>query len=182
LDGGTLDQTIVSIKNGTTGLGAVRAQLLVTNSGTSPRVEILGSKLDGNTATGVLSNTVLTVGQTYFVAGVLDFANSSIAIYVNGVQDNNGGVLNWGGNSADTANKFAEIGAYAPPLLAPGSREYWPGVIDGVRIFDQALSAEQIMNLYLHPDQVPVVPEPTAFVLACMALGSLVTHRTGRRR
>jgi hypothetical protein len=178
LDGTSIDQTILSIKNGTTGLGAPRAQLYMTNFGSSLRFAVGGSQVDGNISNGIVSSTPILTGQTYFVAGVLDFVNGSVAIYVNGIQDNFGGVIGWNGNSANTANRFSEIGAYAPPSLAPGSREYWQGVIDGARIFDQALSSAQILGLYQNPDTVPVVPEPaTVTLFAAVAFAFTMARR-----
>jgi hypothetical protein len=176
LDGdATNDRYIMAISN-SLGSGGPRAYLRVTTFQGSARFAIAGSIEDGPGANGVIASTNLVAGQTYFVAGVLNFANSTTAIYVNGVQENFGGVLGWGGNSLDAPNKYAEIGsaAVAPNVL---TQRYFPGAIDGVRIFSRALADTEIANLYANPD---AVPEPATWLIASVSLGVLLTVRSRR--
>lgn len=179
MDGGSGDRTLVSIVNGGNNTAQPRAKLEVGIFNGAPHLEVAGSRIDGSVSNGHFSQASLNIGQTYFVAGVLDFVNSTMTVYINGNQDSQSGVQNWAGTSSDTANKFAALGAVAPP--SQFTPEYWPGAVDGVRIFDQALTADQIMNLYLHPDAVPLLPEPGTIGLAGAAVWGLVAAWARRR-
>jgi hypothetical protein len=153
LDGGTSNRSIISINNGGTGEGAARATLQIIDSGGSAQVRALGRKDDtGNASSATSGSTFLTIGQTYFLTGVFDYLNSGIRVYINGVQVGTA-TPGWGTNSANSANKFSEIGSVATP--AASNQEYWPGLIDGARIFNTALTAEQILDLYNNPDSIP---------------------------
>ena len=171
----TNDRAIVSVANGLAGTFAPRANLAVTNLAGTARLIANGNKLDGNTASGQISATALVIGQTYFVVGVLDFVNGSASVYINGVQDGLSVIPGWNGNSANTANRFAEIGSNANPTAF--DRRYFPGVIDGVRIFNRALSASEVQKIYQFPDSIP---EPVSG--AAIVVGTLLCVASGRRR
>ena len=176
LDGGSNDRTILAVSNGTTGTGGPRAQLEITNYQGSTRLLASASKVDGPSANGVISTTDVAIGEIYFVAGVFDFLNSSVAVYVNGMQENFGVILGWAGNSADTANRFAEIGSAAVPSNVL-TQQYFPGVIDGVRIFDRALSTDEVQQMYQFPDSIPEPASGAVLGVAIWVLGGLGWRR-----
>lgn len=147
--------TIVQVNNGTTvdpsGVGARAAITDSHNLG----FRSVGSQKN-ETRNGVNSSInncrdsldCPVVGQTYFVAGVFDYVNRTNTIYVDGVEKGkNFNIGTWdGGNSDDTANLFASIGF--APVSTSATTNAWHGAIDGVRIFNEALSAETILNTY----------------------------------
>lgn len=157
LDGGTSNRTIIGINNGDTatggGQGAARSTLQIIDSGGNAQVRALGRRLDsGGSANANSGTTFLTLGQTYFLAGVFDYVNNAIRVYIDGVQVGSS-TPGWTAVSANTANLASEIGSV--PTANASNQEYWPGLIDGARIFNTALTAEQIMGLYTNPDSVP---------------------------
>lgn len=111
---------------------------------------VLGRRADGGSNSNYVSSglTPLTAvaGQTYFVVGVFDYANPDIRLYINGVQHTGGVLTNnfgaAGSNSVDNSNFIARIGQSAL------GTEPWRGLIDGVRIYDHALTASEILNIY----------------------------------
>jgi len=158
LDGGSSNRTIIGINNGDTatsnGQGAARATLQVIDSSGNAQVRALGRRIDsGGSASANSGSNFLTIGQTYFLAGVFDYMNSAIRVYIDGVEVGSSSPSGWGALSANSANLVAEIGSV--PTASASNQEYWPGLIDGARIFNTALTAEQIMGLYTNPDVVP---------------------------
>ena len=93
----------------------------------------------GHLVTATYSNA-LTTGNWYHVAGVRE--GNILNVYVNGVSGTPGSGTLTGAISSDNL----KIGA----LLCHGSPVSWffDGVIDDVRIYDKALSAEEIRQLY----------------------------------
>jgi hypothetical protein len=91
-----------------------------------------------NTFSGgeLLSNTVATVNTWYHVVGVYD--GSQAKIYINGVLDN---FKDASGNVGDN-NGSMYVG------WNQGSNWYFNGSIDDVRIYNKALSATEIRQLY----------------------------------
>ena len=62
----------------------------------------------------------------------------------------------WAANSSDLANLTARIGSNAN-----GTTESWLGAIDGVRIYNNALTATDILNIYNAERFPPPVPGDT---------------------
>lgn len=157
LDGGTSNRTIIGINNGDTatggGQGGSRATLQIIDSSGNAQVRALGRRVDSGGSNNATSGTnFLTLGQTYFLAGVFDYMNNAIRVYIDGVQVGSS-TPGWTALSSNTANLVSEIGSV--PTASATNQEYWPGLIDGVRVFNTALTTEQIMGLYTNPDVVP---------------------------
>jgi len=158
LDGGSGNRTIIGVNNGDIaaggGGGASRATLQVIDG---PTFRVLGRQADGGGSSNVTGGTPV-IGETYFVAGVFNYAGGAIALYING-QPVASGSPGWSANSADTANLFAEIGSVPTPSAT--NQEFWPGAIDGARIYNEALGPELIFNIYAAEALAPLIPGDT---------------------
>ena len=135
-------QTILVVNNAdatqNSGLGAARAIIQLSGS----QFRAIGRL--GNEGSTSISGGTPVVSQTYFVAGVFDYVNSAMRLYVNGQQvAANTTIANWAMNSEDTANLVARIGSNAN-----GTTETFLGAIDGARIFNTAMSAAEILAVY----------------------------------
>jgi hypothetical protein len=102
---------------------------------------------------GILSGTKIVSGRAYFIAGVFDFVNNKVSIYVDGVKEATLNNFYSDSNSTDAPNRFSAIGAEAEAHYA-FDRHNFRGAIDGVRIFDRTLSAVEVQSLYVNPDAV----------------------------
>lgn len=136
-------QTILVVNNGntgsTTGIGDARAVIQVSGGNT---FRALGRFGDADGSVNITGGTPV-LGETFFVVGVFDYANSGLRLYVNGQQVGSSTPSGWISNSADTANLAARIGSHAN-----GTQESWIGAIDGARIFNTALTAAEILDIY----------------------------------
>jgi hypothetical protein len=134
--------SILVVNNGnaasTTGIGDARA-IIQINANT---FRALGRFGDADSSVNVTGGAPV-IGQSYFVTGVFDYLNSGLRLYVNGQQVGTASPATWISNSADTANLAARIGSNAN-----GTTETFLGAIDGARIFNSALTATEILNLY----------------------------------
>ena len=159
-------RTVLAVSDGS---GPTSARGVMQMLAVSGQLRILGRRIDGGPnafyTTAGASPFSATAGQTYFVVGILDYVNAQISVYINGVQHTGGtftGLANLGAAgpvnvSADTTNLIAHIGTNAG-----GTGEQWNGGIDDIRIFDHALTSEEILSIY----NAELVPEPTAATLA----------------
>jgi hypothetical protein len=145
-------------------------------SGTG-QVRVLGRRVDGGGNANFVSTATLTPGQKYFLVGIMDYVGADIRVYINGVQQAGtpGGFANLGtagptNTAVNNTNATAFIGTNTG-----GAGEQWNGMIDGVRIFDHALTADEIMATYRAE-----VPEPATLASACLGLLGLASVR--RRR
>jgi hypothetical protein len=135
------------------GIGNARA-LLEFSVGNGFRA--IGRQADSGGSTTVTGPTPL-IGQTYFLAGVFDYVNGDLFLYIDGqVAASNTNITTWTANSADTANLAARIGSHAD-----GAQQHWIGAIDGVRIFNEAMSATDILNIYNAETFPPPLPGDT---------------------
>lgn len=99
-----------------------------------------GGSFNGCTPGGPLtvrSNTFVTTGQWYFVAGVK--AGNMLSIYVNGSQESS---ITLGSSFLDTNSTDLLIGAHA------GEGAYLDGEVDEVELFNRALAPLEIQALY----------------------------------
>lgn len=170
-------RSIVSVSDG---LPTASARGVLQVSTVTGQVRVLGRRLDGGAnafyTTSGPSPLALTEGQTYFVVGVLDFVNADLRLYVNGVQHTGGiysGLANLGtadptNLSANTANFRTHIG-----VSLQGVSEQWNGAIDGVRIFNRAVTSSEILATF----NAEKVPEPTGVAMAVAALLCLAAKR-----
>jgi hypothetical protein len=149
-------RTIAVVNNGdtasTTGIGDARAIIQFYGDGNAFRA--LGRQADGGGSSNTVGFTPV-IGETYFVAGVFNYAGGSIDLFVNG-QPVMSTSTAWNTNSADSANLAARIGSHAN-----GTQEFWQGAIDGVRIYDEVLSPGDIFNIYAAEALAPLIPGDT---------------------
>lgn len=147
--------SILVVNNGnttaTSGIGDARA-IIQVNAGT---FRALGRFGDADGSVNVTGGAPV-VGQTYFVAGVFDYAMSGLRLFIDGQQVASSTISGWTTNSADTANLAARIGSHAN-----GTQESWIGALDGVRIYNTALSAMDILNIYNAETFPPPLPGDT---------------------
>jgi hypothetical protein len=147
-------RTILALNNGDTlsggGLGSGRAVLQIASN----QFRALGRIADGGSSVTLLGGSPV-IGTTYMVAGVFDYAGGGLRLYVNGNQVGTSSPA-WAANVPDTANLAAHLGANAI-----GTGEFWDGAIDGARIYNTALSATDILNLYVAESPAPPVPGDT---------------------
>jgi Concanavalin A-like lectin/glucanases superfamily len=123
------------------GLGASRANIQI--NGTSFRAIGRPGDAAAGGSTTITGGTAVQ-GLSYFVAGVFQYATGSMQLYVNGQQvAQTSAIAGWTANVPDTPSLAARIGANFD-----GSAEYFVGAIDGARVFNTAMDATQILNLY----------------------------------
>ena len=93
--------------------------------------------LDEGDGDGFRGNTTLSTGEWYFVAATWN--GSQVRIYVNGVQDH-----------ASAYAKSGNIGTDNRALYLGGrsGADYFDGTLDEIAIFDYALSAADILEIY----------------------------------
>ena len=87
----------------------------------------------------LIGNTILSLGVWYHIVGTVD--GSNLRLYINGVQD----------TASPVAFGGSEIrGAGTQYLFGGGCRGtmYFNGLIDEVRIYNRALSADEVLQLY----------------------------------
>jgi hypothetical protein len=142
---GTAARNVVVVNNADTtvggGTGAGRA-IIEFLPGTGFRA--IGRQTDAAGGGSVtISGGTAVIGTTYFLAGVFDYVNADLILYINGQQVASNLSTGWNGNSADTANLVARIGGNAT-----GAAQSWGGAIDGVRIFNTTMTATDILNIY----------------------------------
>lgn len=97
----------------------------------------------------------------YFAAGVYDGSQVSLYLY-----DGQSWAVNSQNGSGNIQNSLGELWIGADPSN-PGSARSFNGAIDDVRIWDRALSAEEIIH---------VSPEPSTLVLLCIGTISLLAY------
>ena len=102
----------------------------------------LGSLNGGDFSFGIDDNTTVPVGQWVHVVGVMDSTQSGsnrIKLYKNGVEITAKSVQ-WT-NGFDSTDGTADIGSGV-------TLDKWDGQIDEVRIYNRALSAAEVLELY----------------------------------
>ena len=93
-----------------------------------------------------ISNTTLSTNTLYHVVGVFK-ASANLDIYVNGVLDNGALYVNGIPNGLFNAVNPVNIGR-----ISNGDADlYFNGLIDDVRVYKRALSADEVMSLYTDP-------------------------------
>lgn len=102
---------------------------------------------------GTFSTTKITADMWYQVTGIYDGINNTISIFVNGQLENTKTVpkISLYNPSGDY---YPTIGAYSG--ISDNHRNYLNGIIDDLRIYNRALSAEEIKALYYQ--YVPKAP------------------------
>lgn len=87
------------------------------------------------------ANTALT-GTLYHVCARLDYVNGTLQLFINGVLVTNTNVLLWNGNSSNTTSAAASLGE------ANNGANFYDGIMDDARVYNRALSAQEIQNIY----------------------------------
>lgn len=88
--------------------------------------------------TGVTSGAI-TLNQWYFVVGAYDSTSNKVIIYVRGV-----GVQS--GNNATPGS--TNLSGRPMNMLVGNAQQYFKGLIDDVRIYNRALTPQEVTNLY----------------------------------
>ena len=78
-------------------------------------------------------------GQWYHLTGVRDAATGALTLYVNGQKAGEAEACLGTASTGHTVIGRAKFGGNAV--------DFWPGAIDSVRLFDRALSAEEVAEL-----------------------------------
>lgn len=116
---------------------------------TSPYAGADGSKfsfslLDSDAISGVATRATSSfkpsTGTWYYLVGVHDASSNQIKLYVNGILESTqsvGATWNAGGETVIGRAKFKG-----------GPVDFWPGLIDDVRVYNRALSDQDVANLY----------------------------------
>jgi len=87
----------------------------------------------------VIGTTSINVEGWYHITGVFIDATNTLKVYVNGVEENSATIT----SNPPTASQVITIGRSSQE-----SDHYWNGLIDEVRIYNRALSAQEILRLY----------------------------------
>ncbi len=134
-------------------------------------LDILGGSLRMIAGSRLLSGGTVATNTFQNVAGVYD--GQFMRLYINGVQvaSNDFGSI----APIPTNNRSLKIG-----VDSTGNGNLFSGLIDEVNIFNRALSASEIGQLALNPNNVSV-PEPTS-TLGLLALGTLGAASTLKRK
>ena len=133
---------------------------------TSPSAGSDGSKFafslintDATTGTTVRATSPFTplVNTWYHLVGVYDATNQRSHLYVNGTLAGTQTIAsNWNA-TGETVIGRAKFG---------GPTDYWPGLIDDVQLYSQALVASDILTLYqTAPSQTPVRPPSVPLIV-----------------
>ena len=135
----TDDGRIVSKANGPNATDAWW-QLSTTDSG-SNRYLRMRIKAGGTTTTFADSSVNLTTAQWYFAVGTYDSATGDMRLYLDGAEVANGSHAVGGAIDTDAAVPVA-IGANGT------AERFFNGILDDVRVYNYALSASEISDLY----------------------------------
>ena len=101
--------------------------------------------------------------------------SSGLSVFVNGVQiDADGGNLNNPDQVLNTGSGNFAFGARNDL----SQFNLYPGLLDDVQVYNEALSAAEVASLYNSPGSV--IPEPSTALLGLVSCGLLLVRR--RRR
>ncbi|MBI2327901.1 prepilin-type N-terminal cleavage/methylation domain-containing protein [Candidatus Curtissbacteria bacterium] len=119
-----------------------------SNNGCNSTTNRITFRVESN-SNCVLSNTALTAGPWWHVVGTYDGAN--LKIYINGELD---------ATAALITNLTDKTGSFSVGRNDDGN--YFQGVVDDVRIYNSALTAAEITNLYNAAPSPAPSPTPAA--------------------
>ncbi len=101
---------------------------------------------DGTWKSSNDSTTRIDDGSWHHIVGIYDA--STIRIYIDGVQENSNSI---GTTTLSSTNDPFSIGSYNN---GTNFVEFWNGIIDDTRIYNRALSADEITQLYQNPGTI----------------------------
>ena len=157
---------------GTNAGGTARIGVRYGNGNTYYDVDNAGNPLPTNTWTHV---AVAYDGTTLDLEGVGATSDGvGLSVYINGVLiDRDGGNGNNGTQSLNTTLTEFAIGS----AINGGSHSIYPGLLDDIQVYDEALSGSQIASLFNNPGTV--IPEPSS--LALLGAGGLFMLKRRKR-
>lgn len=123
-------------------------QFLLMYDGTSTKKIVFAIGNPGNVANGVYSNAVLNVANTWTHVVATWDSTGTHKIYINGVLDKTT-VLSQFTTINTTSGNYLKIGAQS------NNGRQFKGDIDEVEIFNRALNAAEISNLYTTNEECP---------------------------
>ncbi len=101
---------------------------------------------DGGADVVIGGNKSVSDGKWHFMTYIFK-RDSNAQIYVDGVFDNQGAISQWNGKDFQSNNPF-RIGAYTAADNVGVSPPLFNGLMDEVRVYNRALSASEISDLY----------------------------------
>jgi hypothetical protein len=117
-----------------------RAELFLNGS----NVSCGGRAGDGESEQAVITTAALNGGTWYHLACLIDYANDTATVYINGVAQAMTGTISFtAGSTANTASRSNAIGAEEN-----GGSNWFDGKIDDVRIYNRALTANEVSQIY----------------------------------
>ena len=111
-------------------------------TGTAPAGRMFGGVTTAGVITRRFTNTVLAVGRWYHIVTVYNASAATESMYVDGILDNGTQSGTPPSSVPSTAGMNFEIGSRTNGI------ELWDGLIDEVRIYNRALSAQEVLQLY----------------------------------
>ncbi len=96
---------------------------------------------DGVSDHSIVGDTSISSNEWYFIAGTYDKAHGILRVYLNGLKDKEDNSFTQGVLTSSTSN--ITIGRFS--AFGTG---YFNGIIDEVRVFNRALSEEEVKTLY----------------------------------
>ena len=120
-------------------------------------IEIAGRASDTDSFQSRLSTTNLPLDKWVHVAGVLDYSNEEVKIYIDGLlQPLAAGSVNFSESSTPaTLSRASTLGSTG------GAFEFYHGSMDDVRIYNERLNGSEIVAL---------IPEPSSILLASISV------------
>jgi Concanavalin A-like lectin/glucanases superfamily len=97
-----------------------------------------------NTVTPYAATTVVA-NTGYYLAAVRD--GPSVKIYVNGVEDGSG-------SNASLVTVTVDDGTHPFIGSHPSGGSVWSGLLDDIRIYNRALSADEVREIHTHPEDM----------------------------
>jgi RHS repeat-associated protein len=120
-----------------------RARIKLIGTGTAANLIGGGRSTDSENLLDVqATGTALAASTWYHVAGVIDYTGKTVKLYVNGSQAASGTTSFASNTTPDTASSSAALGAEED-----GSAGFFNGMLDEVRVYSRALSADEIAGL-----------------------------------
>jgi hypothetical protein len=111
------------------------------NINASGNIEVGGRSVTGDSFQS-LAGSAASLGNWYFVSGILDFANDTITLYINGEKTSSSVTFGNSTYTTGTPTLFDGIGSSGNPA------EYFGGIIDDVKIYKYARTGAQIAYDY----------------------------------
>ncbi|MBD5785658.1 glycoside hydrolase family 2 [Cellulosimicrobium terreum] len=109
------------------------------------------------------------LGDWYHVVGVRDAEAQTLTLFVNGEQVGQSDVC--GGVSASGPLTIGRGQWSGDPV------DFWPGTIDDVRVFDRALSGDEVADVYAGDDEEPALDVTVTADARCLAGKAYVAVR-----